>query len=57
MPGLQATATLSVGGSSNEVGIPVVNGVLEEYRPYVPGGFSESELSHLTPSPKSEEHH
>ncbi|GAA1496572.1 hypothetical protein [Paeniglutamicibacter kerguelensis] len=57
MPGLQATATLSVGGSSDEVGIPVVNGVLEEYRPYVPGGFSESELSHLTPSPKSEENH
>ena len=57
IPGKQAKATLSVGGSSDEVNIPVVDGTLESYREFVPGGFDPSELSHLTPSPKSEEHH
>lgn len=57
MPGKQAPATFSVGGSSDDIGIPVVDGTLAEYRQFVPGGFDESELSHLTPSPKSEEHH
>ena len=57
IPGKQAKATLSVGGSSDEVNIPVVDGTLESYREFVPGGFDPSELTHLTPSPKSEEHH
>ena len=57
IPGEQADATLSVAGNSDEVRIPVVDGTLKEYREFVPGGFSESDISHLTPSPKSEEHH
>lgn len=56
MPGAQAPATLAVGGSSDEVRIPVIDGTLVEYREYVPGGFDSTQLSHLTPSPASEGH-
>ena len=51
LPGEQATTTISVGSSSDEVQVPIVDGTLEEYRQYVPGGFDPSELSHLVPSP------
>lgn len=55
-PGLQAPATLSIDGSSATAKIPVVDGTLEEYRQFVPGGFDSSDLEHLVPSPKSEGH-
>ncbi len=55
-PGAQARATLSVGPNSDEAKIPVIDGTLEEYREFVPGGFDPSELSHLTPSPKPAGH-
>ncbi|WP_181578390.1 hypothetical protein [Arthrobacter sp. AQ5-05] len=55
-PGAHAKATLTVGSNSDEVGVPVIDGTLEEYRQYVPGGFDPSVLNHLTPSPKPAEH-
>ncbi|MDO5743217.1 MAG: hypothetical protein Q4P23_02025 [Micrococcaceae bacterium] len=55
-PGAQAVTTLSVGPNSDEVKVPVIDGTLEEYRDFVPGGFDPSELSHLTPSPKPAGH-
>lgn len=55
-PGLQAQATLSIDGSSVAAKIPVVDGTLEEYRQFVPGGFDSSDLEHLVPSPKPEGH-
>ncbi|MFL4475915.1 hypothetical protein ACIPVK_18125 [Paeniglutamicibacter sp. MACA_103] len=56
LPGAQAKATLAVGSGSQDVGIPVVDGTLEEYREYVPGGFDPKGLEHLTPSEKPAAH-
>lgn len=49
-PGEHAPATLSAGGETVETTIPVVDGTLEEYREFVPGGFDESAMDHLTPT-------
>ncbi|MBB2995362.1 hypothetical protein [Paeniglutamicibacter cryotolerans] len=55
--GAQVPTTLTVGDVSTEVQVPVVDGTLVEYRPYVPGGHDSSVTQHLTPSPKSESGH
>lgn len=55
-PGAHAPATLTVGVNSASPSIPVLDGTLEEYREYVPGGFEPSNLAHLTPSPKPAGH-
>jgi hypothetical protein len=57
LPGSRVEATLSVGSNSDGITIPVIDGTLEEYREFVPGGFDEHSLEHLTPEPKTEEHH
>jgi hypothetical protein len=56
LPGAHAEATLAVGSGSEDIGIPVVDGTLEEYREFVPGGFDGKSLEHLTPSEKAAEH-
>ena len=56
LPGAQAEATLSVGSGSADVSIPVIDGTLEEYREYVPGGFDPKNLEHLAPSEKPAAH-
>ncbi|GAA2558398.1 hypothetical protein HD598_001055 [Neomicrococcus aestuarii] len=47
IPGEQVDATLEAEGESSNVAIPVVNGVLDEYREYIPGGFDEATVEHL----------
>lgn len=49
-PGEHAPATMISGGETIETTIPVVDGTLAEYRDFVPGGFDESTIEHLTPS-------
>jgi len=56
-PGSLAGATLASGGASSEVRIPVVNGALEEYRQYLPGGYEESTVEHLVPAEEPQEAH
>ncbi|MCV9995949.1 MULTISPECIES: hypothetical protein [Paeniglutamicibacter] len=56
LPGALAQATLSIGSGSDEVRIPVIDGTLEEYRDYVPGGHDPKSLEHLTPSEKPAAH-
>lgn len=48
-PGEHAEATLSADGQSVETSIPVVDGTLEEYRAFVPGGYKASTTDHLKP--------
>lgn len=49
-PGDHADATVTVGGQSAQESVPVVNGALEEYRPYLPGGYDDSTVTHLEPT-------
>lgn len=49
-PGEHAPATMVSGGESIETTIPVVDGTLEEYRDFVPGGYEDSTIEHLTPT-------
>lgn len=49
-PGSHVEATVKAGGSSVSESMPVVDGTLESYRPFVPSGFDESTLEHLKPS-------
>ena len=56
LPGAQAEATLAVGSGSQQVGVPVVDGTLKEYREFVPGGFDEKSLEHLAPAEKPAAH-
>ncbi|GAA3679078.1 hypothetical protein GCM10023081_16670 [Arthrobacter ginkgonis] len=51
-PGADVDAVASVGSARTDISIPVVNGALEEYRQYVPGGYDPTTTDHLT---KSEE--
>lgn len=55
--GAQVPTTVTVADTSTEVKVPVVDGTLPEYRPFVPGGYDSSTTEHLTPSPKSESGH
>lgn len=56
IPGEQAKTTVTVGNASDTALVPVIDGILEEYRQYVPGGFDPSDVAHLVPSPKAEGH-
>ena len=56
IPGEQAQTTVLAGSDSATAFVPVVDGVLEEYRQFVPGGFDPSDAAHLVPSPKAEGH-
>ncbi|MEE1622028.1 hypothetical protein ACQ3I4_11870 [Zafaria sp. Z1313] len=53
-PGAHVDASVNVGGASESKSVPVVNGALAEYRPYLPGGYDESTVEHLAPA--EEEH-
>ncbi|GER22867.1 hypothetical protein NCCP1664_13640 [Zafaria cholistanensis] len=46
-PGADADAVATAGSASTEVSIPVVNGALEEYRQYLPGGYDPATTEHL----------
>jgi stringent starvation protein B len=56
-PGEQVDATLEADGTTSNVAIPVVDGALEEYREYIPGGFDEKTVEHLEHTEKAEEGH
>jgi len=49
-PGSHIETTFKVGASSVSESMPVVDGTLEAYRPFVPGGFDEATIEHLKPS-------
>jgi hypothetical protein len=54
-PGGLAEATIEAGGVSLEDQIPVLDGTLEEYRPYVPGGWNPATIDHLYTTPAAPE--
>ncbi|REE05117.1 hypothetical protein LG293_08735 [Citricoccus nitrophenolicus] len=54
-PGGMVDATVEVNGVSETVGITVLDGTLEEYRPFVPGGADPSADDHLYETPAAEE--
>ncbi|MFC7401971.1 hypothetical protein [Citricoccus sp. GCM10030269] len=54
-PGEIVDATVEVDGTSETVGITVLNGTLPEYRPFVPGGADPSVGAHLEESAAPEE--
>lgn len=58
-PGTMVDATVEVDGVSETVGITILNGTLEEYRPFVPGGADPSVDAHLYETPAADEggHH
>lgn len=49
-PGSHADLTIKVGASSVDESLPVVNGVLPEYRPYLPDGYNSDTVKHLEPT-------
>ncbi len=49
-PGSDADATVKVGPNSVQETVPVVNGALAEYRPYLPEGYNEDTVKHLEPT-------
>ncbi|MEW1981589.1 hypothetical protein AB0333_11780 [Citricoccus sp. NPDC079358] len=54
-PGTLVDATVEVDGVSETVGITILDGTLEEYRPFVPGGAEPSVDDHLYVTPAAEE--
>lgn len=54
-PGGMAESTVEVGGVSQDVKIPVLDGTLPEYRPFVPGGAAPDATEHLYQTPAAEE--
>ncbi|MGM7672184.1 hypothetical protein [Microbacterium sp. A93] len=54
-PGEIVDATVEVDGESETVGITILDGTLEEYREYVPGGADPSADDHLYETPAAEE--
>ncbi|NUL44289.1 hypothetical protein F7P69_03640 [Cellulosimicrobium funkei] len=58
-PGTLVDATVEVDGVSETVGITILDGTLEEYRPFVPGGAEDSVDAHLYETPAADEggHH
>ncbi|GHD12856.1 hypothetical protein [Zhihengliuella salsuginis] len=46
-PGSHTLVDVTVNGESVEKSVPVVNGVLPEYRQYLPGGYEEGTVEHL----------
>ncbi|MGJ9404428.1 hypothetical protein [Arthrobacter sp. KK5.5] len=56
-PGALTSVRMAVSGASTQQSIPVVNGALAEYRPYLPGGYDESTVEHLAPHEETEEAH
>jgi hypothetical protein len=56
-PGLNLKVEVTTGSdAAKTVNVPVVDGTLKEYAPYVPGGFDESNTDHLKPSESAESH-
>lgn len=51
-PGGLTNATVEVAGVSEELQVPVLDGTLPEYRPYVPGGVQEGTTDHLYQTPE-----
>ena len=54
-PGGMVDATVEVEGESETVGITILDGTLEEYREFVPGGFNPATDDHLYQTPAAEE--
>lgn len=54
-PGSMVDATVEVNGESETVGITVLDGTLEEYREFVPGGADPATVEHLYETPAAEE--
>jgi hypothetical protein len=50
-PGGLAEATIQAGEVSLDEQIPVLDGTLEAYRPYVPGGWNPATIEHLYTTP------
>lgn len=50
-PGGLAEATIQAGDASQNDQIPVLDGTLEAYRPYVPGGWNPDTVEHLYTRP------
>lgn len=54
-PGGLAEATIAAGDVRQDDQIPVLDGTLEEYRPYVPGGWDPATVEHLYSTPAAPE--
>ncbi|MEO9249171.1 hypothetical protein ABDK96_15930 [Citricoccus nitrophenolicus] len=54
-PGTLVDATVEVDGESETVGITILDGTLEEYREFVPGGADPDADDHLYATPAAEE--
>ena len=50
-PGEIVDAAVDAGGESQTVGITVLNGTLDEYKPFVPGGADATVDAHLSETP------
>lgn len=49
-PGSHADLIVEVGANSVDESLPVVNGVLPAYRPFLPSGYDEDTVEHLEPT-------
>ncbi|WP_372699909.1 hypothetical protein [Arthrobacter sp. JSM 101049] len=49
-PGSHVEATVTSGGNSVSESMPIVNGALPAYRPFIPSGYDESTVEHLQPT-------
>lgn len=49
-PGSDAQTTVKVGANSVQEAVPVVNGALSEYRPFLPDGYNQDTVKHLQPT-------
>lgn len=49
-PGSHADLMVKVGASSVDEALPVVDGTLPAYRPFLPGGYNEDTVKHLEPT-------
>jgi hypothetical protein len=56
-PGAHSEASFKVDGVTTQESVPVVDGTLAEYRPFIPGGYDQSTVQHLVPSAPATEHH
>jgi hypothetical protein len=54
-PGSLVDATVEVNGTSEVVGVTVLDGTLPEYRPFVPGGADPAGAEHLYQTPAAGE--
>ncbi|MGO1320906.1 MAG: hypothetical protein ACTMIK_11725, partial [Galactobacter sp.] len=53
-PGLNVQVTVTTGDTETELKVPVVDGTLEEYAEYVPGGSNADVRKHMEPATDSD---